>query len=120
MNYPNGSSAKWNKPNNLSDSAEMAEEMIPGIVANKKKRKPMSKSYPTTKWDENDAEKALAAEKENAKLLTNQSLIIRFPDPQLNKEMVKEFHGDIENVHFPQASTPRYCYAHLKVYFYDY
>lgn len=93
---------------------------IPGIIQNKKKRKPMSKSYPSSKWDEKDALKALQAEKEYAKTLTNQSLIIKFPDPELGKDMVKEFHSAIENVHFPQPSTPRYCFAHLKVIFFFY
>lgn len=78
----------------------------------------MSKSYPTLKWDQQDAEKALSVEKEFAKALTTQTLIIKFPDPELGKDTVKKFHSAIENVHFPQPSTPRYCFAHLKVSFY--
>lgn len=75
----------------------------------------MSKSYPSIKWDEKDAEKAIQAEKDFVKNLKKQSLIIRFPDPELSKETVQKFHPQIESVHFPQSSTPRYCFAHLDV-----
>lgn len=103
------------KPIKSPEMKDVKEQTIPGTVASKKKRKPMSKSYPSSKWDEKDAEKALQAEKDFTKNLKNQSLIIRFPDPELSKDIVKQFHSAIENVHFPQASTPRYCFAHLEV-----
>lgn len=111
----NGHPQNWvqkTKPVNSPKNAE-TEKCIPGIIAVKKKRKPMSKSYPSIKWDEKDAEKAIQAEKDFVKNLKKQSLIIRFPDPELSKETVQKFHPQIESVHFPQSSTPRYCFAHL-------
>lgn len=91
------------------------EQAIPCIIQNKKKRKSMSKSYSSIKWNGEDAEKALQAERDFVKNLKKQSLIIRFPDPDLSKEIVQKFHPQIESVHFPQSSTPRYCFAHLDV-----
>lgn len=67
----------------------------------------MSQSYPTRPWNKEDAERAVAAEFAHSKTLRNQSLIIRFPDPELNKEMVKAFYPEIENVHFQVPSGPR-------------
>ncbi|GLV38798.1 Painting of fourth [Carabus blaptoides fortunei] len=121
VNYYDGNAHQSNwiqphktKPIKSPEMKDVKEQTIPGTVASKKKRKPMSKSYPSSKWDEKDAEKALQAEKDFTKNLKNQSLIIRFPDPELSKDIVKQFHSAIENVHFPQASTPRYCFAHLE------
>jgi CRISPR/Cas system CMR subunit Cmr6 (Cas7 group RAMP superfamily) len=67
----------------------------------------MSQSYPSRPWDRDAAEKALAIEMEYLKALRNQNLIIRFPDPDLNKDIVKAFHPDIVNVHFQVPSGPR-------------
>lgn len=41
----------------------------------------------------------------------NNSLIIKFPDLELNKEIVASFHSGIENVHFQQPSTARFCFV---------
>ncbi|XP_049838576.1 uncharacterized protein LOC126284042 isoform X3 [Schistocerca gregaria] len=77
------------------------------------KRRPMSQSYPSRPWNKEDAERALAVESSHMKGLRNQSLIIRFPDPELTKDMVKAFHPGIENVHFQVPSGPRYCFVQL-------
>lgn len=68
----------------------------------------MSQSYPSRPWNKEDAERALAAESSHMKGLRNQSLIIRFPDPELSKDMVKAFHPGIENVHFQVPIGHRY------------
>lgn len=82
----------------------------------KKKKKPLSQNVPSVRsWTIEDAEKALAIEKEYNKKFKNQSIIIKFPDPEINKEIVTNFHPAIENVHFQHPSTPRYCFVTLKV-----
>lgn len=42
-------------------------------------------------------------------------MIIKFPDEDLNKDMVFKFHEAIENVHFQQPSNARFCFVTLKV-----
>lgn len=72
------------------------------------KRKSMSTRYSRKKeWDYGDALKATELEKEYNKKQKVQMLLIRFPDPDLNKEVVRSFSPCIENVHFQQPSTPR-------------
>lgn len=68
-------------------------------------------------WTFTEAEQALNCEKEYNKRHKNQSLIIKFPDLELNKEIVSKFHNSIENVHFQQPSTARFCFVTLEVYF---
>ncbi|XP_017777329.1 PREDICTED: uncharacterized protein LOC108563225 isoform X2 [Nicrophorus vespilloides] len=80
----------------------------------KKKKKPLSQNMPSKKdWSLKEAEMALNCEKEYNKRHKNQSLIIKFPDPELNKDIVSKFHGAIENVHFQQPSTARFCFVTL-------
>lgn len=67
----------------------------------------MSVSYPTKPWNREDAERALREEVLHMKGVRNQSLIIRFPDPKLTKDLVKNFHPGIENVHFQVPSGAR-------------
>lgn len=84
----------------------------------KKKKKPLSQNVPSIRsWSIEDAEKALATEKEYNRKFKNQSIIIKFPDPEINKEIVTNFNPAIENVHFQHPSTPRYCFVTLKVSF---
>lgn len=82
----------------------------------KKKKKPLSQNVPSKKdWTVEDAERALNTEKEFNKRFKNHSLIIKFPDIELNKEIVSNFHNAIENVHFQQPSTARFCFVTLQV-----
>lgn len=82
----------------------------------KKKKKPLSQNVPNRKgWTQEEAEKALNVEKELNKRFKNASLLIKFPDLELNKEIVAKFHSAIENVHFQQPSAPRFCFVTLKV-----
>ena len=73
----------------------------------------MSQSYPSRPWNREDAERALKIESEYNKTVKAQSLIIKFPDPDLNKEIVREFHSGIQNIHFQSPSGPRYCFIQM-------
>lgn len=64
-------------------------------------------------WDEKDAIRALEVEKAH-KMEKTSTLIIKFPDPELNVEIVKSYSTLIDKVHFQQPSQPRYCFVHLK------
>lgn len=80
----------------------------------KKKKKPLSQNLPARKeWTTEDAERALAVEREYNKLHKNPSLIIKFPDLELNRDIVSSFSPLIESVHFQQPSTPRFCFVTL-------
>lgn len=84
--------------------------------SNKKKKKPLSQNIPQRKdWSVMDAKRALTVEKEYNKRHRSQSLIIKFPDLELNRDIVSKFHSEIDSVHFQQPSTPRFCFVTLKV-----
>ncbi|XP_076384740.1 RNA binding domain-containing protein painting of fourth isoform X1 [Megalopta genalis] len=84
------------------------------VVKKNKQRKPMSQSYPSRPWNREDAERALTIENEYNKQVRAQSLIIKFPDPDLNKDIVREFHPGIRNIHFQSPSGPRYCFIQME------
>ena len=63
----------------------------------KKKRTSNGTSRP---WNREAAEKALAVEAECQKNAGSNAIVVRFPDPELSKEIVQKFHSTIENVHF--------------------
>lgn len=82
----------------------------------KKKKKPLSQNIPQRKdWSVRDAKKAIDIEKEFNKRKKSASLIIKFPDTELNRDIVAKFHPGIETVHFQQPSTPRFCFITLRV-----
>ncbi|KAG5321981.1 POF protein, partial [Acromyrmex heyeri] len=101
--------------NNMTRHDEEMEDQDEKIVKKNKQRKPMSQSYPSKPWNREDAERALMIENEyNMKNKVNaQSLIIKFPDPDLNKDIVKLFHSGIRNIHFQNPSGPRYCFIQM-------
>ncbi|XP_008192964.1 protein painting of fourth isoform X2 [Tribolium castaneum] len=87
----------------------------PKSKTGKKKKKPLSQNVPSKKdWTLEEAEMALNVEKEYNKRYKNHSLIIKFPDQELNRDIVSKFHPSIENVHFQQPSTPRFCFVTLQ------
>ncbi|XP_072753569.1 uncharacterized protein Pof isoform X3 [Anoplolepis gracilipes] len=99
-----------------SEETEDRDVKIKEVVVKKNKpRKPMSQSYPSRPWNREDAERALKTENEyNKKNKINaQSLIIKFPDPELNKDIVRLFHPGIQNIHFQSPSGPRYCFIQM-------
>lgn len=83
---------------------------------NKKKKKSLSQNIPQRKdWSVEDAVRAIDLEKEYNKRNRSASLIIKFPDTELNRDIVARFHPSIDTVHFQQPSTPRFCFVTLKV-----
>lgn len=119
-NYPREHFA--NRPQNWSRNPrfkrarlDSCDQNEPKSKASKKKKKPLSLNIPSKKeWTIQEAEMALAVEKECNKRSKNQSLLIKFPDLELNKEIVASYHSAIENVHFQQPSAPRFCFVTLK------
>lgn len=96
--------------------SELGDTIEPKSKGPKKKKKPLSQNIPSKKeWTLQDAELALGVERECNKRSKNQSLLIKFPDLELNKEIVARFHPAIENVHFQQPSAPRFCFVTLNV-----
>lgn len=57
---------------------------------------------------------ALKVERELNKRF-NQSLLIKFPDLELSKEIVAKFHPAIEDVKFHQPHAARSCFVTLTV-----
>lgn len=83
---------------------------------NKKKKKSLSQNIPQRKdWSVEDAKRAIELEKEYNRRNRSASLIIKFPDTELNRDIVARFHPSIDTVHFQQPSTPRFCFVALKV-----
>lgn len=100
---------------------ESGETLEPKSKCSKKKKKSLSQNNPTKKeWTLQEAEMALKVEKELNKRF-NQSLLIKFPDLELGKEIVAKFHSAIEDVKFHQPHAARSCFVTLTVrksYFY--
>uniref|UniRef100_A0A8D8E3A5 Protein painting of fourth n=1 Tax=Culex pipiens TaxID=7175 RepID=A0A8D8E3A5_CULPI len=66
-------------------------------------------------WTRSDAARALQAEAQAVELLKSPHvLVLRFPDPELNKDIIQGYSPSIETVIFHRPSTPRYCLVHLK------
>lgn len=106
----------WRKnPRYKRTRLDSGDQNEPKTKSSKKKKKPLSLNIPSKKeWTMQEAEMALAVEKECNKRSKNQSLLIKFPDLELNKEIVAKYHSAIENVHFQQPSAPRFCFVTLK------
>ncbi|XP_022918761.1 protein painting of fourth isoform X2 [Onthophagus taurus] len=103
-NYPNKNRSEREREEDLEDKRK-----------NRKRKKPLSQNMVHQKnYTLEDAITALEVEKQYNKRYKNQSLILKFPDPELNKEIVAKLHPAIENVHFQQKSTPRFCFVNLK------
>ncbi|XP_030747906.1 uncharacterized protein LOC115876311 isoform X2 [Sitophilus oryzae] len=80
-----------------------------------KKKKPLSQSMPSTRgWTLEQAKRALAVETEYNRRHKSQSLIVKFPDKELNREIVSKLHGQIDHVYFQLPCTPRFCFVTLK------
>ncbi|XP_015123840.1 uncharacterized protein LOC107045937 [Diachasma alloeum] len=97
-----------------SDTGDQEVKIVSEVPVKKtKQRKPMSQSYPIRNWNLEDAKSALKVENEYNRTVRAQSLIIKFPDPDLNKDIVREFHSGIQNIHFQSPSGPRYCFIQM-------
>ncbi|XP_018343346.1 PREDICTED: protein PFC0760c-like isoform X2 [Trachymyrmex septentrionalis] len=101
--------------NRHNEETEDQDVKIEKVVKKNKQRKPMSQSYVNKPWNREDAERALRIESEyNMKNKVNaQSLIIKFPDTDLNKDIVSKFHSDILNIYFQNPCGPRYCFIQM-------
>ncbi|XP_018404419.1 PREDICTED: glutamic acid-rich protein-like isoform X2 [Cyphomyrmex costatus] len=101
--------------NRHNEETEDQDVKIEKVVKKSKQRKPMSQSYVNKPWNREDAERALKIESEyNMKNKVNaQSLIIKFPDTDLDKDIVSKFHSDILNIHFQNPCGPRYCFIQM-------
>ncbi|XP_062544365.1 uncharacterized protein LOC134211489 [Armigeres subalbatus] len=101
------SPAKQPQPQPLSTFTSAKSSPTPSAVSSSP-RKPMN-------WNRSDAARALLVEAKAIELLKSPNvLVLRFPDPELNKEIVQGYSACIENVVFHRPSTPRYCLVHLK------
>ncbi|CAO1423013.1 unnamed protein product [Diamesa tonsa] len=113
-----GKNQKGNNNNNNNNNNNTAPHPIEpemcNVVNKKSKRKSMSVHYASKEWCLEDAKKALSAEGEMQKTQKVPELIIKFPDPDLNSFIVKQFSDKIAQVHFQQPCTPRYCSVKLK------
>ncbi|KAL0117712.1 hypothetical protein PUN28_008843 [Cardiocondyla obscurior] len=101
--------------NRHTDETEDQDVKIEKVVRKNKQKKLVSQSYVSKPWNREDAEKALKIENEyNMKNKVNaQSLIIKFPDTDLDKDIVGKFHPDILNIHFQNPCGPRYCFIQM-------
>lgn len=88
-----------------------ADTTLSETTHKKKKRASNSTSRP---WDKDAAEKAHALEMECQRSANAKSIVIRFPDPELSKEIVQGFNKQIDNVHFQGPCGVRYCFVTLK------
>lgn len=87
-------------------------QVVSNPITNFQEEVVVKKKNKQLKWNREDAERALKAENEY-KIVQAQSLIIKFPDPDLNKDIVKLFHPGIQTVHFQSPSRPRYCFIQM-------
>lgn len=84
--------------------------VLAALKVNKKaRRKPMSERYTCKKeWNKEDAMRALTLENAYNHLIKKvPMLILRFPDPELNKALIHSYSSAIETVHFQQPSRAR-------------
>ncbi|XP_044751897.1 uncharacterized protein LOC123311859 [Coccinella septempunctata] len=80
----------------------------------RKRKKPLSQSVPAKRaWTDEEAQMAINVERDYNKLFKNHSLKIKFPDQELNRDIVSKFHPSIETVYFQQPSNPRFCFVTL-------
>lgn len=79
-----------------------------------RKKKKRAANGTTRPWDKDAAERAHALELECQRSANAKSIVIRFPDPELSKEIVQGFHNSIDNVHFQGPCGGRYCFVTLK------
>lgn len=64
-------------------------------------------------WNREDAVKAIAAEMELRTPKNNQQIMIRFPDHEITRQIVQNFHTDIKSVHFHTPCNPRYVLTNI-------
>ncbi|CAH2004241.1 unnamed protein product [Acanthoscelides obtectus] len=106
---PQNSFYNYHKRSRVSDSQD--PDLRRG---SKKKKKSLAQILPQRRgWSMEDAKKAIEIERECNRKARRFSLFIKFPDAELNREIVSSFHSAIESVHFQQPSTPRFCFVNI-------
>ena len=72
------------------------------------KKRSIQEQLPKKDWNKDDADLALKTECEYGNMKRKQQIIIKFPDDELNADIVKQFHSAIKFVHFQTYCGPRY------------
>lgn len=115
--YGSRQQQNWHRHQNYKRiRTESGEVLEPKGNGPKKKKKSMSHNVATKKeWTLQEAEMALKVEKEFNERSRNHSLLIRFPDSELNRHIVEKLHPEIESVFFQNSYAPRFCSVTLNV-----
>lgn len=79
---------------------------------NNKKKKPPQK--PAVKFTQAECTAALDLER-HLNVMHKNSLVIKFPDFEITRDMVMRFNPAISSVYFPSSITPRNCFVALHV-----
>lgn len=74
----------------------------------KKIKRTIQDHIPKKDWKKEDADLALKTELKFGLAKKKQQIIIKFPDEELNSDVVKKFHQGIKFVHFQTSCGPRY------------
>ncbi|KAF6205327.1 hypothetical protein GE061_019497 [Apolygus lucorum] len=116
FNYPQ--SSNWTAPTppptpapSGSGEEDSAQQ---GDLAHPPKKKKRSANGTARPWDRDAAEIALKTEMEFKKNAGAHALVVRFPDPELSKDIIQKYNSAIENVHFQGPCSPRYCFVTLR------
>lgn len=72
------------------------------------KKRSIQEQLPKKDWNKDDADLALKTECEYGNMKRKQQIIIKFPDEELNADIVKQFHSAIKFVHFQTYCGPRF------------
>ncbi|VVC40987.1 RNA recognition motif domain [Cinara cedri] len=110
---------RMNRPQNYfqNQSNGLIQESNANAVIEFKTQKRKLKSQQSAQkplWNYEDAVKAIAAEIELRTPKKNKQIMIRFPDHEITKQIVQNFHSDIKSVHFHTSYNPRYCYVQVQ------
>ncbi|XP_037945376.1 uncharacterized protein LOC119677886 [Teleopsis dalmanni] len=85
------------------------------VIHEKRKRVSISHNEYRKNWSLKDALKALAIEEEfEARNNQFTTLLLRFPDPELSSDIVKQYSTHITHVHFQLPSVSRSCIVRLE------
>ncbi|VVC43556.1 Hypothetical protein CINCED_3A010011 [Cinara cedri] len=106
-----------NSVQNQSNGTNQESNAVTECKTRKRKLKSQQSGEPQRAqkpWNREDAVKAIAAEMELRTPKNNQQIMIRFPDHEITRQIVQNFHSDIKSVHFHTPCNPRYCYVQVQ------
>lgn len=114
--YGSRQQQNWHRHQNYKRTrAESGETLEPKSNGPKKKKKLSQNVTSKREWTLQESEMALKVEKEYNERSRNHSLLIRFPDLELNRNIVEKLHSEIESVFFQNSYAPRFCSVTLNV-----